>query len=313
MRWINFTQTPKIAIAALLILAIFAVSIPTPARAQAGALTAGVSCFFGTAAGAATAGGGALIGAAGAGLGLVVPVADVLNAPNIAVTAAKTTALNAKSIADCLATALLKAAIALVRDMVIRWIITGRFESPVFSGSFTIDAAKIAENASRIFLSSITGINLCAGFGIPSVPTFSFDVNFGLSCTLPPDFNTNNFFINAANNTDLARFLATQPESSYAQTLVRAAQAKAETEAKAVSGFAAEYQAGQGFLGVRDPKTGKITTPGSAVAELVMQSQIVSPIRQTDVADDIQTAIAAIIDTAIRVLLEKGLGQVFGP
>lgn len=211
-----------------------------------------------------------------------------------------------KSLLDALTTATLKSAINLIRDMTIHWIATGRFEGPTFSTSFSVDIAKSAENASRTFLGRITGLNLCSGFGVPGIQSFSFGANLGLSCTSPEGRR----FIKPALRTARDRYLDSLPVNDYPQTLVRLAQAKGEAEARAAAEKSADFLSGSGFLGTRD-ENGNIITPGSAIAKLVMEQAIVSPIRQTDVAATTQQAIAAIVDTAIRTILEKGLTATF--
>lgn len=301
------------------ILLIFA--IPAPAHA----IIPGDICLFLGLAGTEVV--GAVAGAEGismAGLGasagmLAVPTFDfwnaqqnaLFNAPFVAETSVHERANTTKTCEDVIMTAILKTIINLVRDMTIRWISTGRFDMPVFSQSFTVDIAKTAENASRIFLTELTGINFCSSFGIPSIGAFTYSLNLGLSCTAGSDFDKVDFFLHPEKYDEKQRYVLSLPENEYGQTLLRAAQAKTESEARAVISKAAEYAAGQGFLGIRD-KDGKIVTPGSAVAKLVMEQTIVSPVRQTDVANTTQQAIAAIVDTAIRTIVEKGLATVAG-
>lgn len=300
------------------ILLIFA--IPAPARAAIDG--AAICSFLGVGVGKAAATGGAAQGLVAAGTAasasmLAVPNFDLWNAeihslgvPFVANTSVQETAATNKTCWDVMTTAILKTVINLVRDMTIRWISTGRFEMPVFSTSFGVDVAKSAENAARLYLTGITGIDFCAGFSVPSPSAFSFGLNLGLTCTLPGEYDVEVLY-NPEKRSDFDRYVANLPENEYGQTLLRTAQAKAEAEARAASNFAADYLAGQSFLSIKDPKTGKTITPGSAVARLVMEQTIVSPARQTDVANTTQQAIAAIIDTAIRTIIEKGLAATF--
>lgn len=300
------------------ILLIFA--IPAPAHAL---IPGDICLFLGL---AATETGAAVVGAEGlsmAGLAasagmLAVPNFDfwnaqqnaLFNAPFIAETSVHERAKTTKTCEDVIMTAILKTVINLVRDMTIRWISTGRFDMPVFSTSFGVDIAKSAENAARLYLTGITGINFCSGFSVPSPSAFSFGLNLGLTCTLPGEYDVEVLY-NPEKRSDFDRYVANLPENDYGQTLLRTAQAKGEAEARAAANFATDYLAGQSFLSIKDPKTGKTITPGSAVAKLVMEQAIVSPVRQTDVANTTQQAIAAIIDTAIRTIVEKGLAATF--
>ncbi|MBI4132748.1 MAG: hypothetical protein HY473_01440 [Candidatus Sungbacteria bacterium] len=304
---------PVSFIAAVLIIALVLVSIPSPKPAKAL-----VSCIAAVAGALGLGLGTTAAGAAGAAVGLYVPTFDVVNKLSFDITAASTAGLKTKSCADEITTTALKLVINLVRDMVLRWIVTGRFEGPVFSASFSIDAAKTAENASRIFLSELSGINFCAGFGIPSVQNFIFSRDFTLACTLPSGIDRQYTDTLIKLTTDPAslsleeRLTLQDPQNNRIYSYVRTIDEQNKAIARAVAARNAEYAAGQGFLGIRDPQTGKITTPGSAVAKLVMEEVITSPIRQTDVANTVQQAIAAIIDTAIRVVIERGLTQAFG-
>lgn len=219
---------------------------------------------------------------------------------------------------DPLATALLKIAIALTRDMVIRWIATGRFEAPVFVTSFSADLAKVAENASRIFLSELTDINFCTSIRAPDRQTFKVSADFGLDCTLPSQYDreyTDTIITLATNPRALkheVRGALADPNNISTDVTIIAIDEQQKAIARALIARGAEYVTGDGFLGIRDAQ-GRIKTPGNLVAGLVMQSQIVSPIRQSDVADDVQTAIASIVDTAVRVVIEKGLSAAFSP
>lgn len=264
----------------------------------------------------ATGGGGG--GGGGIG-GLFVPVLDSPNLAKNTVTAASTASLKAKSLFDAVATAAIKAVIRVLRDSIKRWIITGRFELPVFSGSFSIDAAKIAENAARIFLSELTGINFCQGFSTPSIENFAFNFSLSIACTLPARVNnqyTDTLIALTTNPSSLSleeRLALADPQNNDVYAYVRTIDEQARRIAQAAAAYAAEYAAGQGFLGIRDPRTGKISTPGSIVAEEIKVSQVVAPHLGAELADDVQTAVGQIIDTAVRVLLERGLSGVLSP
>lgn len=304
-------------IAGFLAAILLAFAIPEPANAAIDA--AAICAFLGIGIGAASTAGGTATGIIASGVAatpFVVPVFDwwtaseaALQVPFAANTSIQETAATQKTCWDAITTAVLKTVINLVRDMTIRWISTGRFEGPVISAGYSVDIAKSAENASRTFLGRITGLNLCGDFGIPGVPAFSFNINLGLSCSATD--NRQQRFIDPALYSKYDRYVDSLPVNDYPQTLVRLAQAKAEAEMRAVAEKSADFMSGSGFLGTRDSK-GNIITPGSAIAKLVMEQAIVSPIRQTDVANTTQQAIAAIIDTAIRTLLEKGISAVSG-
>lgn len=237
-------------------------------------------------------------------------ISSAVTSTNTAITAANTTALTQKIVvADPLATAAIKAAINLTRDMVLRWIITGRFEGPAFSRSFILDSQKSVENAARSVLGRISGLNLCDPFPRPPPAAFfSLDLDLNVACTFPGDYNR---FLSGQSGDLVQLWASEQAANDYWNVLVNTLDAKLIAEQRALSSFAAEYQAGQGFLGIRDPDTGRIETPGSYVARLAMASRIEGPIQEGSVAHTTQQAIAEIVDTAIRVSIERGLSAAF--
>ncbi len=230
--------------------------------------------------------------------------------------------LEDKSCYDAILTGILKDVIKVMRDMVLQWIVTGRFSGPVFSTSFSLDLAKSAENASRIYLSQISGIDFCASVSAPSIRNFSLDAAFGLSCTLSP----------GARDTDIATFYQklyrpaeyakTHPyedeltisnaQNNLAYTAAEIANQRDSAIARGLITKAAEYTTGQGFLDIKDEATGLVKTPAGTVSKLVAEQVITSPARQVDVANTLQQAIESIIKTAIQVLVNKGLAGVYG-
>ena len=286
---------------------VLAVPAPQPARAQLDITScfSSILGFFGIDISGLL---GSALGSLGISIGLEVPVRD---SGVRAQTTIANTSTNNSSCINVIVTALLKTAIALVRDMVIRWIVTGNFGAPVFSTSFVTDLSRAAENASRIFLSQLTGLNFCAG-SAPLPPQAFFNVNLSIYTRCTFSGSLDDFYSNRTVYRYGQFASAFADENFYWSKGMAALAAKTQEEAYAREAFRNEYQAGRGFFCIKN-SSGQCTTPGSAVAELVMQSQIVSPIRQTDVADDVQTAIAAIINTAIQTLINQGLTSVFGP
>lgn len=250
--------------------------------------------------------------------GTIVPVSDAGVLPGglaqVAAGAA-TSKLSLKSIQDQLLTMFLKTIIRLARNIVLRWITTGRFEQPVFSAGFAFDAKKAAENASRLFLQDISGIPFCQGFNIPETPGLSLNLRLALECSLPRAAQNNDLdmFLHPERYSDSTRQLALEPENIYPWTYIKALEAKAQAEANAINSFAAEYAAGQGYRDIRSEVTGLIKTPGKYVADLVTQTNIVSPQRTADVANTAQQAVDAIVQTAIQTVVERGLTAVFSP
>lgn len=209
-----------------------------------------------------------------------------------------------------------KAVIRTLRDMTIKWIVTGQFGFPSFQASFTADPARIAENASRLFLSQLTGINFCSfAQDIPSLPNFRIAEDFGLSCSLPSGLNANYQaklvqWIEDPYSLSLEeRWAFTDPQANKAYLYVDTLDRKAEAEAKALIARAAEVASGGGFVGQRDAK-GKIKTPGRVITNY-LQEAIGSNFREGDVADELNEAIVAILDTLVGQMINKGLSTIF--
>lgn len=264
---------------------------------------------------AVACGGGGPIG--GPPSGLFVPVFDSANLVANAITAGQTTALDVKSVADCILTGLLKVVINFVRDLIIRWLVTGRFGMPAFSTSIQVDLARSAENASRIFLSQLSGINFCQGFNIPAPQNYNLDFSLTVACTLSSSFSANDTdsLLNLRSNPAAVsledRLALGDPQNNRIYAYIFTLDEKERQVARAAAARANEYNASQGFLGTRNAD-GSIKTPGSVLAKLIMEQVITSPSRQVDVADTVQQAITAIINTAFRVVMEKGLNAAFG-
>ncbi len=233
-------------------------------------------------------------------------------------TAANTSALVTKEyFLDPAAKIIAITIIRTLRDIVIRWIVTGQFGFPSFQTSFTADPARIAENASRIFLSQLTGINFCSfAQDIPNLQNYNIALDFGLSCSLPSGLDQNYNakliqWIEDPYSLSLEeRWAFTDPQANKAYLYVDTLDRKAEAEAKALIARAAEVSSGGGFIGKRDPKTGKINTPGRVISNY-LQEAIGSNFREGDVADELNEAIIAILDTLIGQTINKGLSTIF--
>lgn len=242
------------------------------------------------------------------GGGLFVPVLDTPNLQANTVTAASTAALKAKEIADELTTLALKVIINATRDTVIRWIATGRFAKPTFSQSFNLDLKKSAENAVRTVLGQITGIPFCDGTRLPASAFVNFNLQFALACR----FNGNYGLFQSGRVADFVALSSSEQSSNdFWNRAVTALDYKLQTEEAGRKSFTQEYQAGQGFLGLRNTVTGLIDRPGSYVRDLVKEIKIVSPQRAADVANTAQQAVNAIVETAIQTAINRGLDAVF--
>lgn len=235
-----------------------------------------------------------------------VPVSDPPNLIANNTSAGSTSAAETRSVVNCLMTAIAKAVIVAIRDTVIRWIMTGNFEKPVFSVNFSADLRRIASNAVRGTLQRFSNLPFCSGISMPPQVAFSLDAEISLACDQPTAAT-----LRIGGDVSALDRLAISEQTRYSQedVWVMGTDMAMRAQSAAKEEYLEDRRAGQGFLSITD-KNGNITTPGSAVAKLVMESQIVSSIRQADVADDIQSAVAAIVDAAIMTLMNKGLGAV---
>ena len=73
--------------------------------------------------------------------------------------------------------------------------------------------------------------------------------------------------------------------------------------------FIEDFRASSGFLGKRDATTGKIKTPGEVVGDY-LQENVSSVFREGDVADEMLESIVAIVNTAVSIIIEKGLDEI---
>ncbi|MBI3627415.1 MAG: hypothetical protein HY220_01510 [Candidatus Sungbacteria bacterium] len=214
---------------------------------------------------------------------------------------------------DSIATALERQVIRLAHDMVIRWILTGNFGAPQFVQSFTADPKKIAENAARIFVSQITGINFCNYFPpIVGPALFSNNISISLACNVanPQLALYTQFYSPYTGNYPISDWIAAQsPNRDYVQTVINAQDAKAAYETAAVNAWRTQTIANNGFYGQQNAN-GSIVTPGSIVAE-PLKSLIQSNDRQRDLVNEIGQAIASIVNTAVGQMINKGLGNIF--
>lgn len=210
-----------------------------------------------------------------------------------------------EGILDPIATGIVNKMIRQVRAATINWILTGDLEikKPFFVTSFIADPQRIADNAARLFLSELTGINFCSFH--PSLRSLQ-----ALMIPIPLDFNISCNFSGRSNeyrsNTIggiIASARASQNFSTILNNVKRESQNKVQ---RSISAYAEEVRNNSGFLGQRDPKTGKIKTPGTTMAGTILGVR-----NAEDIANSTQkelfNAIVDIIDTAIGQTIQKGL------
>lgn len=203
---------------------------------------------------------------------------------------------------DTAAKAVMKKIIRTLRAATINWILTGDFEikKPFFVTSFIADPQRIADNAARLFLSELTGINFCNFHPrLRSVQALTINLNLNnlVSCSGP-----NRTLDNSIGD----GYLSTRGDYNFSQTLLTVASEKNKTVSRGVSSWLEETRNNSGFLGQRDPKTGKIKTPGNLIAETLIGAQNSEMFGQ-EVNQEIFSAIVDVIDTAIGQTIQKGL------
>jgi len=197
--------------------------------------------------------------------------------------------------------------------MVINYIVTGRWAGPTWVLSYIFDPQKTINNAARMFLSELTGVNFCNGFpnlGLYTRPLFS--INLNLNLTLECTFNGGDLLpLYAGDNDDIVDLWASQDtENDPFNSEVAALDKKIKLEERALVARQNESLAGRGFLSLRKAD-GSITTPGDIVAEPLRQT-IASDYRGVDLVDELTEALAAVITILVNTMFQKiitsGLG-----
>lgn len=232
----------------------------------------------------------------------IVPVAEPC-VPLLSWNCTRTTILNPAL------TAVAKKVIRALRDSTVRWIRTGDFEikKPHFTTSLIGDPQRIADNAARLFLSELTGINFCNFHPrLPRVPSLNFSLKLDaqLKCTFGDNYDG---FMDDFENGGWAAFYSTQqPQNDPLQSQLNMLAEKEKNIVRATAAHAREAAFGGGFLGARDPKTGKIITPGRLIADSIVTADLSEQIG-VELVDEFHEALIEIIDTAAGTLIKKGL------
>ncbi len=207
------------------------------------------------------------------------------------------------------AKALVKSIINQLRAATINWILKGDFDlkKPFFITSFIADPQKIADSAARLFLSELTGINFCSFHpNMRSINALNINLNLNqrLSCTFGSNYD--DFLRDFSNGGFAASFGIVEPQNIFSSSLINTIAEKEKAAVRGVAAYLKEATIGGGFLGQRDPKTGKINTPGRLIANTLMNVQLSQYIGQ-ETFNDIFEALVDIIDTAIGKTIEDGL------
>ena len=175
----------------------------------------------------------------------------IKNLAQTTITAVNTNALVKKEyVLDPLAW-IAKLVIRQLRDMVVQWILTGRFGGPTFSQSILLDLKNAAFNASKIFLSNLTGIIFCSGS--PPLPPDAF-LRLSLSARLNCSFAGGGTIADllAASQFDYNLVISAQDvPNDYFNSAIAALDEKLIMESAARDALQQEYIAGRGFLGIR--------------------------------------------------------------
>lgn len=211
-----------------------------------------------------------------------------------------------EGILDTAAKAIMKSMIRQLRAATINWILTGDFEikKPFFVTSFIADPQRIADNAARTFLSGLTGINFCNFHPkIRSIQQFIIPLDFSavLACQGPGQLQQQR-----PANGIAGRLASNLPSSNISSIVYNLKKEQEGAIQRGMSAFTEEVRNNLGFLGQRDPKTGKIKTPGNLIAETLIGSQNSEMFGQ-EVNQEIFSAIVDVIDTAIGKTIQDGI------
>lgn len=130
-----------------------------------------------------------------------------------------------------------------MKRQILNYIINGEFDQPRFVTNFELDARQAAENASRGYLSQLTGINFCNFFPLVPPAIYSINFNFQFQCTISSDLYAQ-YIKDPVSLTEVQRILAVDSSTSYIQTVISAGQNKAEIIAQAQVARAAQVSSG---------------------------------------------------------------------
>lgn len=207
------------------------------------------------------------------------------------------------------AAAITRLVIRTLRDMVIQWIATGQFGMPQFTASYFADPSRWAENAARMFLSQLTGINFCNyNLNVPKTFSFNIRLSFDFKCNFNNYQNTLSSFIKNPSATGMATQWLLE-NSDPIHDIFLLAERKHEQEVRARNARNNEAQAGGGFLGQRDPVTGKIMTPGKVIADMLQES-VGSNWRECDSSQEFQTILASCTLSALADIADSAFGKI---
>lgn len=151
-------------------------------------------------------------------------------------------------ILDPLAKQILITLIRTMKQMAINYIVTGEAGEPKFITNFHVDIKKSLENATRSYLSRLTGINFCSFFPPVQPLLIPLSFEFQLQCAVNSSLY-NQYIRDPASVSEIERILATDPSTDFLQVLISAGQQKAYQLAEAGIARAAEVSAGNGLLG----------------------------------------------------------------
>ncbi|MBI2639700.1 MAG: hypothetical protein HYW90_02290 [Candidatus Sungbacteria bacterium] len=210
---------------------------------------------------------------------------------------------------------------------VIGWIQSGGNTN--FISNLQAATARVADEAAGEFLNQLAGTNLCQPFSfdiklIFQIPT----LRDKLTCTATDIFRNletsyENFLNNFTNGGWIAFQTAMLPQNNYIDVLINTYDEKLRRESRQVAILESQYQAGQGFVGVRIKKelcediidddgepaasctTQYInTTPGTLVSDQLKKT-FSSGWDQAVDADEIGEAIDAIIVALVQQLISS--------
>lgn len=167
----------------------------------------------------------------------------------------------------CLNPAMKQIAIAIIRgirDQILTYINTGNFGKSTFITNFQFDAQQTAKNATRLFLSKISGLDFCNYYPPPGVDlNFELSVRLGLECTYQQSTSD---YLNGLNNPGSlpyyaqARLLLPQNDPLMVEMQLRGK--LAGEVAAAVEARQNQVISGKGFIGMEKCVEEKVTLAG---------------------------------------------------
>jgi len=185
---------------------------------------------------------------------------------------------------------------------IISWIQSGGNTN--FISNLQAAGTRVADEAAGEFLNRLAGTNLCAPFSLNLKLIFRIPtLRDKLTCTATDIFkNLNTTYENFLNDFKNGGWIAFQtamlPQNNYIDVLINAYDEKLRAESRQIAILEHQFQAGQGFVGIRIKKQNCVEVPEEE--EPICTSQYVNTTPGTLVSDQLKKAYGTGWDQAVN-------------